>query len=134
MRTFIFLKRLKGIFFGRALPDALAELKALASIIQSSVQQIEAAVAGNSFTFPSPDSTFSFETEEARMHPAVLSAGSLITSAATQLMTLVRPAPLTLFDTIMQVRPKKYGLTHHGLLLTMSGCQSSIFVPHCELR
>ena len=37
------------------------------------------------------------------MHPAILSAGSLITSAAAQLMTLVRPAPLTVFDVSMQV-------------------------------
>ena len=90
-------------FFGRALPDTLAELKALANIIQSSVEQIEAAVTANSFTFPSPDSTFSLETEAPRMHPAILSAGSLITSAAAQLMTLVRPAPVTLFDTVLQV-------------------------------
>jgi hypothetical protein len=91
------------VLFGRALPDALAELKALAEIIQSSVEQIEATVATNSFTYPSPDSTFSFETEAPRMHPAILSAGSLITSAAAQLTTLVRPAPLTLCDIAMQV-------------------------------
>jgi hypothetical protein len=88
---------------GRALPNTLAELKALANIIQSSVEQIEAAVTANSFTFPSADSTFSLETEAPRMHPAILSAGSLITSAAAQLMTLVRPAPLMLFDTVLQV-------------------------------
>ena len=91
---------------GRALPNTLAELKALANIIQSSVEQIEAAVTANSFTFPSADSTFSLETEAPRMHPAILSAGSLITSAAAQLMTLVRPAPLMLFDTVLQVTLK----------------------------
>jgi hypothetical protein len=37
------------------------------------------------------------------MHPAILSAGSLISSAAAQLVTLVRPAPLTVFDIMMQV-------------------------------
>ena len=94
-----------NVFSGRSLPDALAELKALANIIQSSVEQIEATVTANSFTFPSPDSTFGPETEAPRMHPAILSAGSLITSAASQLMTLVRPAPLTLCDTVMQVTP-----------------------------
>jgi hypothetical protein len=99
-----------SVLFGRALPDALAELKALANIIQSSVEQIEAAVTANSFTFPSPDSTFSLETEAPRMHPAILSAGSLITSAASQLITLVRPAPLTLFDTMMQVTPNNPSL------------------------
>jgi hypothetical protein len=99
----LFFGGIYSVFFGRALPDALAELKALANIIQSSVEQIEAAVTANSFTFPSPDSTFSLETEAPRMHPAILSAGSLITSAAAQLITLVRPAPLTLFDTVLQV-------------------------------
>jgi hypothetical protein len=81
----------------------LAELKALVNIIQSSVEQIEATVTANSFTFPSPDSTYSRETEAPRMHPDILSAGSLITSAATQLITLVRPAPFTLFESALQV-------------------------------
>lgn len=84
----------------------MAELKALANIIQSSVEQIEGVVSANSFTFPSPDSKFSLESEAPRMHPAIQSAGALITSAAAQLMTLVRPAPLTLFDITMQVRLK----------------------------
>jgi len=95
----------------------LVELKALAKIIQSSIEQIEATVTANSFTYPSPDSIFSPETEAARMHPAILSAGSLITSAAAQLMTLVRPAPLTLFDVSMQVT--LMSPHSHGLLLMM---------------
>ncbi|KAF8467041.1 S-adenosyl-L-methionine-dependent methyltransferase [Russula ochroleuca] len=78
--------------------DAIAELKALANIIQSSIEQIEEITIVNSFTFPSPDSTFSPESEAPRMHPAIQSAGSLIASAAAQLITLVRPAPLTLLD------------------------------------
>jgi hypothetical protein len=78
-------------------------LKALANIIQSSIQQIEEVVTANSFTFPSPNSTFSPESEAPRMHPAIQSAGSLIISAAAQLMTLVRPAPLTLLDISNQV-------------------------------
>ncbi|KAI0278930.1 S-adenosyl-L-methionine-dependent methyltransferase [Russula aff. rugulosa BPL654] len=86
-----------------ALPDGLAELKALANIIQSSIEQIEATVTTNSVTYPSSGSTFSLETEAPRMDPAIMSAGSLITSAAAQLMTLVRPAPLTLFDVTMQL-------------------------------
>jgi hypothetical protein len=101
------------VLFGSALPDALAELKALANIILSSVEQIEATVTANSFTYPSPDSIFSLETEAPRMHPAIMSAGSLITSAAAQLITLVRPAPLTLVDVMMQVTlsvPHSYGI------------------------
>ena len=120
------------VLFERALPDALAELKALVNIIQSSVEQIEATVTANSFTYPSPDSTFSLETEAPRMHPSILSAGSLITSAAAQLITLVRPAPLTLFDVMMQVL-----LSVPSLPWTIAndmGCRSTIFVLQCELR
>ncbi|KAF8498111.1 S-adenosyl-L-methionine-dependent methyltransferase [Russula emetica] len=80
----------------------LGRIESPANIIQSSVEQIEATVTTNSFTYPSPDSIFSLETEAPRMHPAILSAGSLITSAAAQLITLVRPAPLTLVDVTMQ--------------------------------
>ena len=88
---------------GRVSQDALAELKALGNIIQSSIQQIEEAVTANSFIYPSPDSTFSPESEAPRMHPAIQSAASLIISAAAQLMTRVRPAPLTLLDISSQV-------------------------------
>ena len=95
----------------------MAELKALANIIQTSIEQIEQVVTANSFTFPSPDSTFSPESEAPRMHPAIQSAGSLITSAAGQLITLVRPAPLILLDITVQVSlevPRR----HQVLLLT----------------
>lgn len=96
----------------------MAELKALVNLMQSSVEQIEAVVSANSFTYPSPDSTFTLESEAPRMHPAIQSAGSLITSAASQLITLVRPAPLSLFDTAQQVKSK--GLPERrGTLLTM---------------
>ncbi|KAI0278946.1 S-adenosyl-L-methionine-dependent methyltransferase, partial [Russula aff. rugulosa BPL654] len=48
----------------------------------SSIEQIEADLSTNNLTFPSPDSTFSLESEAPRMHPDIQSAGSLITSAA----------------------------------------------------
>ncbi|KAI9463926.1 S-adenosyl-L-methionine-dependent methyltransferase [Russula earlei] len=82
--------------------DALAELKALVGIIQSAVEQMETIVTAQSFTLPSSDSPFSLDSEAPLMHPGILSAGSLITSAAAQLTTLVRPAPLTVFDVMMQ--------------------------------
>jgi hypothetical protein len=96
---------------GRVPQDAIAELKALANIIQSSIEQIEEITIVNSFTFPSPDSTFSPESEAPRMHPAIQSAGSLIASAAAQLITLVRPAPLTLLDISTQVSRRFLGAT-----------------------
>ncbi|KAH9012304.1 S-adenosyl-L-methionine-dependent methyltransferase [Lactarius hengduanensis] len=81
----------------------LAELKALANIIQSSVDDIEAAVNTNAFVLPSPNQPFNLQSEAPHMHPSIQSAGSLITSAAAQLMTLVRPAPLVVLDVVMQV-------------------------------
>ena len=87
----------------KAAQGALAELKALANIIQSSIQQIEEGAITNSFTFPSPDLIFSLESEAPHMHPDIQSAGSLIVSAAAQLMTLVRPAPITVIDITVQV-------------------------------
>jgi hypothetical protein len=89
--------------------DALAELKALANIIQSSIEQIEADLSTNTLTFPSPDSTFSLESEAPRMHPDIQSAGSLITSATAQLISLVRPAQITLLSTALQVSLKFFG-------------------------
>jgi hypothetical protein len=87
----------------RMSPDVLAELKTLANIIQSSVDDIEAAVKANAFTFPSSNVPVSLESEAPRMHPTIHSAGSFITSAAAQLMTLVRPTPLVIIDVMMQV-------------------------------
>jgi len=82
--------------------DSLAELKALGNIVQSSIERIEAVVTANSFTFPSSGSPSNPESEAPQMHPGILSAGSLITSAAAQLITLVRPAPLAVVDVVLQ--------------------------------
>ena len=86
------------------------ELKTLANIIQSSVEQIEQVVTANSFNFPSPESPYSLESEAPRMHPGIQSAGLLITSAAAQLMTLVRPSRLALQDVMNQVRFKVWAI------------------------
>jgi hypothetical protein len=91
-----------SVLLRKVAQDAITELKALANIVQSSIEQIEEVVTANSFIFPSPDSTFSPESEAPRMHPAIQSAGLRIRSAAEQL-TLVRPAPITLLDITMQV-------------------------------
>ncbi|KAH9024032.1 O-methyltransferase [Lactarius deliciosus] len=82
--------------------DVLAELKTLAGIIQSSVDDIETAVKANAFILPPSNAASSFESEAPHMHPSIQAAGSLITSAAAQLMTLVRPAPLVVLDVVMQ--------------------------------
>jgi len=82
--------------------DVLAELKTLANIIQSSIDSIEATVNANAFVLPSSNAPFTLESEAPSMHPSIQSAGSIITSAAAQLITLVRPAPLVVFDVVMQ--------------------------------
>jgi len=86
---------------------------ALANIIQSSIEQIEVVVTANSFVLPSSGSSFTLESEAPRMHPDIHSASSLITSAAAQLVTLVRPAPLTVFDVMMQVKLNVPRATYH---------------------
>ena len=93
----------------------LAELKALASIIQSSVDSIEAAVNASAIVLPSSEAPFSLMSEVPYMvNPSIQSAGSLITSAAGQLMTRVRPAPLVILDVVMQVnRISIPGTTSH---------------------
>jgi hypothetical protein len=78
-------------------------MKSLTSIIQSSVDKIEEVLTANAFVLPSSNAPFSLESESPRMHPTIQSAGSLITSAAAQLMTLGRPAPLVVLDVMMQV-------------------------------
>jgi hypothetical protein len=113
----------------RVSQDALAELKTLANMIQSSVEQIEAVITANSLTFPSQESPFSLESEAPRMHPTIQSAGLFITSAAAQLMTLVRPAPLTMLDIMMQVIEF---FSCYVLLLTKR--ESSMFLRHCAPR
>ena len=107
-----------SILFRRASQDALAELKALGNIIQSSIDQIEEVATANSFTLPSPNSIFSLESEAPRMHPAVQSAAFLIESAAAQLLTLVKPTPATLLDISAQVCPKVLWRCHGLLLMT----------------
>ncbi|KAF8259745.1 S-adenosyl-L-methionine-dependent methyltransferase [Lactarius quietus] len=87
----------------RASQDVLGEMKALASIIQSSINKIEEVITTNAFVLPTSNTPFSLESEAPRMHPSVQSAGSLITSAAAQLVTLVGPAQLVVSDIMMQV-------------------------------
>ena len=89
--------------------DTLAELKALTNIIQSSIEQIETGLSTNNLTLPSPDSTFSLESEAPRMRSDIQAAGSLIASAAAQLISLARPSQITLLEISLQVSLKFFG-------------------------
>jgi hypothetical protein len=83
--------------------DRLGEMKALLSIIQSSVNKIEEGLTANAAVLPPSNTPYSLESESPLLHPSVQSAGALITSAAAQLMTLVAPAPLVIGDMVTQV-------------------------------
>lgn len=78
-------------------------MKTLANILKSSVDKIEGVLTANASVLPSSNTPFSPESESPRMHPDIQSAGTLITSAAAQLMTLAGPAPQVVGDVAMQV-------------------------------
>jgi len=113
----------------RASQDVLGELKTLANIIHSSVDKIEEVLGANAFVLPSSNAPFSLASEAPRMHPSIQSAGSLITSAAAQLMTLVRPAPLVVTDVVMQVNRIVPATIAH-----LTNNTSSTFLLQCVLQ
>ncbi|KAI0064272.1 O-methyltransferase [Artomyces pyxidatus] len=82
--------------------ETIAELRALSEIIKNSIDRIERATAAKGLSLPSPQTPFTPESEAARSLPEVAEAGALIVSAATQLSTLVRPGPMTMFEMAMQ--------------------------------
>ncbi|KAJ7473016.1 S-adenosyl-L-methionine-dependent methyltransferase [Mycena galericulata] len=89
----VYVRRPQGL----PLQDALAELKALATIINNSITTIEKSITETSSTYPSPRTVpFSAESEAGRNIPEVRLAGANIVSAASQLISMVRPPPLTL--------------------------------------
>ncbi|KAH9065481.1 S-adenosyl-L-methionine-dependent methyltransferase [Lactarius vividus] len=90
-------------FVSRTSQDVLGGLKTFVNIIQSSVDKIEEVLSSSVLFLPSSNVPFSLESESPRMDPSIQSAASLITSAAMQLMTLVRPAPLVVTVVVMQV-------------------------------
>lgn len=84
--------------------DALAELKALVHIIQSSITAIESTLLSKETTFPSPKTPFTVESEGVRQLPEVKQACSLIVSAATQLVSAVRSPGDTIMSLTLSVR------------------------------
>ncbi|KAJ7512273.1 S-adenosyl-L-methionine-dependent methyltransferase [Mycena galericulata] len=83
--------------------DAIRELKVLAAIINNSIATIEKSMNETSSTYPSPRTVpFSPESDAGRNLPEVQLAGSNIVSAASQLISIVRPPPLTLIAYALQ--------------------------------
>lgn len=79
------------------------ELKALAKLVYDSVEEIEKSCKARDVSFPPLSEPFTPESEAARADVAVIQAAGNITAAASQLISLVRPAPLTLFMRSIQV-------------------------------
>ena len=79
------------------------ELKALARLINDSVEEIERSCNARNVSFPSLSEKFTPENEAARADPVVVQAAGHITAAASQLIALARPAPATLFTKSIQL-------------------------------
>ena len=82
----------------------IAELRALANLINSSLDKMEASLVSRSQTFPSPDEPFNPATEAARMAPDVSEQVSIIVAAASQLTAAVRIPGSALSYNSMAVR------------------------------
>ncbi|TFY78717.1 hypothetical protein EWM64_g5297 [Hericium alpestre] len=80
--------------------DALAELKALSNIIRENIDRLEATCKANGLEYPSSKAPYGPESEAARNLPDAMEAGSLIVSAATQLVAAVNPPPMTMFSLV----------------------------------
>lgn len=80
------------------------ELKALAKLIYDSVETIEKSCNDRNVTFPSLHEKYTPESEAARADPVVIEAAGNITAAASQLIAIARPAPVTLSTKSIQVR------------------------------
>ncbi|KAI0771399.1 O-methyltransferase [Irpex lacteus] len=80
----------------------VAELRALSDLIKASVDKIEALCAERGQTYPTSDVPFSPQSEAPRMAPDVIAEGTIIVAAAAQLITAVRPPPLSVLTQAVQ--------------------------------
>lgn len=74
----------------------VAELRALANLINASIDKIQTALLARGQTYPLSEEPFTPQSEAARMAPDIMQEGSIIVAAAAQLITATRPPPLTL--------------------------------------
>ncbi|KAJ7499648.1 hypothetical protein FB451DRAFT_1549203 [Mycena latifolia] len=83
------------------LQDTIIKLKALADIINKSIATIETAMKDHSTAYPSLAASFGPQSETGRNIPEVQTAGSNIVAAASQLISMVQPPPLTMAMTMI---------------------------------
>ncbi|KAF8181637.1 S-adenosyl-L-methionine-dependent methyltransferase [Pholiota molesta] len=77
-------------------------LRSLAALISDSISAIEQTCTAKNVEIPSLNDPFSPQTEAPLMDPAIAEAASIIIAAASQLIAMVRPAPMSLLTTSMQ--------------------------------
>jgi hypothetical protein len=88
----------------KATAMAQPTMNALVKLITDSVAKVDKFCGANNIKLPSLDEPFTLESEAPRMQPEVSEAVSNIISAAAQLIAVVRPAPITVMTTAIQVR------------------------------
>lgn len=81
----------------------ISQLRALADIILSSIDKIEAGLDSSGQTYPSADEPFNMEEELTRMSPDIAEPGSILVAAAGQLIAAVRLPPLSMLIHATQV-------------------------------
>lgn len=81
----------------------VVELRALANLINDSVEKIEAACKAGPKSYPLLDDSFTPDSEAIRKDPTVAAEGDIIVAAATQLIAAVRPPSVSLTVHALQV-------------------------------
>lgn len=75
-----------------------SNLRVLANLISSSVDEIDSLLKGKHLTFPSLNDPITPEPEEARSDPAVLQAINVLIAAADQVIATARLPQFSLMD------------------------------------
>ncbi|THG99674.1 hypothetical protein EW026_g2708 [Hermanssonia centrifuga] len=82
--------------------DTVKELRALSQLINASIDEIEHAMVSRGQSFPLLNESYSLESEIPRMEPDMVAAGTVITSAAAQLIAAVRIPAVSALVTALQ--------------------------------
>jgi hypothetical protein len=79
-------------------------LRALSAIISNGINTIDTTCTDLKLQFPSPDDPFTPSSHAPHLDPKIIEASSAVISATTQIAAIVRPAPVTVFQSALQVR------------------------------
>jgi hypothetical protein len=84
--------------------SSLQELRALANLINTSIDQLEQACNAQDKDLPSPHKPIDSDSESILLSDKCIDANSIIVSAASQLLASVRHPIMTMFCHVAQVR------------------------------